>query len=102
MICNTECTVFRYDDEKYVSVWQGECMWQEVKGIEVKKYGAENADKAVIFIPDINADIREKDIIIRGKCCDGDHAARNGLTVMSAAKNDFGSADMRHIELGAR
>lgn len=100
MTCNAECTVFRDDGGIYVSVWQGECMWQDVHGIEVKKYGADKADKAVIFLPDIDADIRENDIIIKGRCYFGDDAARNGLTVMSVAKNDFGSPDMRHIEVG--
>lgn len=102
MICNALCTVFRIDGDDIHPVWQGECMWQEVFGIEVKKYGAENSDKAAVFIPDINADICEGDIIIRGECSDGEYAARNGLKIMSAARNDFGSEDMRHIELGAR
>lgn len=102
MICNAVCTVFRMDGDCISPVWQGECMWQEVSGIETKKYGAENADKAAVFIPDIHADICSGDIVICGKVFDGEYAARKGLKIMSVTRNNFGSADMQHIELGAR
>lgn len=102
MITNAVCTVVRASDEGNVLVWQGDCMWQEVKGSETKKYGEERADNAVIFIPDITADISEKDMIIRGEYDDHDYVVRHGLTVMSAARNNYGSPGMQHIEVGAR
>lgn len=100
MITNAVCTVVRSDESRIV--WHGECMWQEVKAHEVKKYGEERADNVTVFIPDISADIREGDMMIKGKYTDCDHVIRNGLTVMSVSRNDFGSPDMQHLELGVR
>lgn len=100
MITNAVCTAVRSDESR--TVWQGECMWQEVKAREVKKYGEERADNVTVFIPDISADIREGDMIIKGEYNDCGHVVRNGLTVMSVSHNDFGSEDMRHLELAVR
>lgn len=104
MITNGDCTVIRTDDDgKYFIVGTYPCMWQEVEGYEVKKYGEDNADKASIWIPDISADVKKGDYIVRGKLKDTSKFNPDiALTVMSAARRDYGSAEMQHVQIGAR
>ncbi len=104
MITNGYCTVVRADDNgecRLVGTYP--CMWQETEGYEVKKYGEENADKAAIWIPDLTADVKNHDYIVRGELSDvSEFDPDTALTVMSAAKHDYGSEDMQHVEIGAR
>lgn len=104
MLTNSDCTVIRRSDNgsrNIVGCYP--CMWQETEGYEVKKYGEENADKAAIWIPDITADVKKEDYIFRGKLDDiSEFNPDTALTVMSAARRDYGSAEMQHIEIGAR
>ncbi len=104
MITNGYCTVICADDDgNYKIAGTYPCMWQETEGYEVKKYGEENADKAAIWIPDLSADVKKHDYIVRGELSDiSAFAPDTALTVMSAAKHDYGSEDMRHVEIGAR
>ncbi len=104
MITNGDCTIIRTDDDgNYAVVGTYPCMWQECEGYEVKKYGEENADKAAIWIPDLTADVKKRDYIVRGELADiSDFAPDTALTVMSASRHDYGSEDMHHIEIGAR
>ena len=104
MITNGYCTVVRADDNgecRLVGTYP--CMWQETEGYEVKKYGEENADKAAIWIPDLTADVKNHDYIVRGELSDiSEFDPDTALTVMSAAKHDYGSEDMQPVEIGAR
>ena len=104
MITNGYCTVVRADDNgecRLVGTYP--CMWQETEGYEVKKYGEENADKAAIWIPDLTADVKNHDYIVRGELSDiSEFDPDTALTVMSAAKHDYGSEDMQDVEIGAR
>lgn len=101
-ITNGECTVIRTnDDGNYISVGTYPCMWQEVKGYEVKKYGAENADKAAVYIPDITADVQEEDYIIRGTVTPEDFLPENALVITSVSVKDYGG-ELKHIQIGAR
>ena len=104
MPTNGDCTIVRTDDDgNYFIVDTYPCMWQEVEGYEVKKYGEENADKASIWIPDITADVKKRDHIIRGKLEDiSEFDPDTALTVMSAGRLDYGSEEMQHVEIGAR
>lgn len=104
MTTNADCTVVRMnDDGGYFIIGTHPCMWQEVEAFEVKKYGAENADKALILIPDISADVLKGDRIVRGKLENiSEFDTDTALTVMSAARRDFGSPQIRHIQIGAR
>lgn len=104
MITNGNCTVIRPDDNgEYFIVGTYPCMWQEVEGYEVKKYGEDNADKATIWVPDISADVKKHDHIVRGELAEiSEFDPDTALTVMSAAKRDYGSDEMQHIEIGAR
>ncbi len=92
MITNGDCTIVRTDDDgKYFIVDTYPCMWQETEAYEVKKYGEKNADKASIWIPDIEADVIKGDYIIRGKLRDiSDFNPDTALTVMSAGRRDYG------------
>lgn len=104
MPTNGDCTVIRTDDNgEYFIVGTYPCMWQEVEGYEVKKYGEDNADKAAIWVPDITADVKKHDRIIRGKLEDiTEFDPDTALTVMSAARRDYGSEEMQHVDIGAR
>ena len=104
MPTNGDCTVIRTDDNgEYFIVGTYSCMWQEVEGYEVKKYGEENADKASIWILDISADVKKRDHIVRGKLEDiSEFDTDTALTVMSAGRLDYGSEEMQHVEIGAR
>lgn len=104
MPTNGDCTVIRTDENgECFIVGTYPCMWQEVEGYEVKKYGEENADKASIWIPDISADVKKRDNIIRGKLEDiSEFDPDTALTVMSAGRLDYGSEEMQHVEIGAR
>lgn len=100
MITNAVCTVVRADEGEYKVIGVYPCMWQETEGYEVKKYGAENADKAVIFIPELSANIKKEDFIFRGEITEIN--LNEALTVMSVTRCDYGSEDMQHLEVGAR
>ncbi len=103
MITNADCTIIRSEDGSYRIIGTYPCMWQETEGYEVKKHGEENADKAAIWIPDLTADVKKHDYIVRGELADiSGFDPDTALTVMSAAKHDYGSEDMHHIEIGAR
>jgi len=100
MLTNAVCTVVRADEGEYKIIGVYPCMWQETEGYEVKKYGAENADKAAIFIPGLSADVKKEDFIFRGEI--EEINLNEALTVMSVTRCDYGSEDMHHLELGAR
>lgn len=100
MLTNAVCTIVRSDNDEYKIIGVYPCMWQETESYEVKKYGAENADKAAIFIPDLSANVQKEDFIFRGEIAE--ITVENALTVMSVTRCDYGSEDMRHLELGAR
>ena len=104
MPTNGDCTIVRTDDNsEYFIVGTYPCMWQEVEGYEVKKYGEDNADKASIWVPDITADVLKGDYIVRGKLSGiSEFDPDTSLTVMSAARWDYGSPEMWHIQIGAR
>lgn len=100
MITNAVCTVVRAEESRIV--YCGPCMWQEVKGSEVKKYGEERADSVNIYISDVNADIKDGDMIVKGEYVPPETVIRDGLTVSNTARHDYGSEDMQHIRVGAK
>ncbi len=104
MLTNGDCTIIRTgENSNYFIVGTYPCMWQEVEGYEVKKYGEENADKASVWVPDISADVKKGDYIIRRKLEDiSEFDPDTALTVMSAGRLDYGSEEMQHVEIGAR
>lgn len=100
MLTNAVCTVVRAYEGEYKIIGNYPCMWQETESYEVKKYGAENADKAAIFIPGLSADIKKEDFIFKGEIAEIN--LNKALTVMSVTPCDYGSEDMHHLEVGAR
>ena len=104
MPTNGDCTIIRKDDDdNYFIVATYPCMWQETEAYEVKKYEEENAYKAAVWIPDISADVKKRDYIIRGKLEDiSEFDPDTALTVMSTGRRDYGSPDMWHVQIGAR
>ncbi len=102
MFTNGKCTVIRTDDDgNYTAAGTYPCMWQKVKGYEVKKYGQENANKAAVYIPDITADVREEDYIIRGTVTAENFLPENALVITSVSVKDYGG-ELNHIQVGAR
>lgn len=102
MTTNAECTIIRTaEDGSYYAVKSYPCLWIEVEGYEIKKYGEERADSVQIFIPNIEADVLKGDYITREAVPD-EIDVSGMLTVTSVARRDYGSADMQHLEVGAR
>lgn len=102
MITNAVCSIFRSSGEGLIPVGEYPCMKQDVKAMEIKKYGEENADSAAVYIPDISADIRKGDFIFFGNEAPDEKDIYNALRVVSATKYDYGSKNMQHIRLGVR
>ncbi len=101
MTANTVCTVVRIIDEIYERVGVYPCLWQETESFAVKKYGTENVDKALIFIPGISADIKKEDYIFKGEIAGNPDMSR-ALTATSVTRCDYGSPCMQHIEVRVR
>lgn len=97
MILNAVCTVVRPGDD--IIVFTGKCMWQETSGFSAGKNGEEKENLAAVFIPEISADIRDGDCIIREETADCERVVKEGKTVMKVTRCDFGSKDMQHLEL---
>lgn len=91
---NTDCTIIHADGSTtYVSA----CMWQDIEGIEVKKYGAENADSAAIYIPDTSIIVEKGGSIAKGTETD----LHNALLITSVSYKNY-SASLNHIQIGAK
>lgn len=82
-----------YEYRSYPAMWQG-------KGgfTAVNKQGEQSTAQAVIFVPDINADIAVGDFAVRGTyASDGSTLVNVALRVTGLTKHDYGSTDMQHI-----
>lgn len=102
MITNTVCTIIRMNKNGgHDIVASYPCMWQEVEGYTTKKYGEDNTDTADIYIPDVNADVKKGDYIARGEFSEIPDTS-DMLVIMSAARHDYGRADMQHVRINAR
>lgn len=94
MRTNTDCTIIHADGSTtYVSA----CMWQDIEAIEVKKYGAENADKAVIYISDTSVTAENGEWIAKGTETD----IHNALLITSVSNKGY-SKSLNHIQIGAK
>lgn len=102
MTTNSICTVVRTaDDGTYFIAGTYFCMWQETEAYEVKKYGEERADRATVYIPDINADIIKGDYITSDAVPDNIDVS-GMLAVSSVTRHNYGSEAMQHLRVGAR
>ena len=102
MKTNTDCTTIYSDgDGTYTGTYIPAVMWQDVEGIEIKKYGAENADTAAVYIPDISVAVSKGDYIIKGAVTDYSAAIQAALKVMNVSDKDY-SLNLNHIKVGAR
>lgn len=102
MITNAVCRVFRSCGKEFLPAGEYPCMKQDVKAVEIKKYGEQNADSAAVYIPDISADIRKGDFVFFGSETPTEKEIYSALRVVSVTKYDYGSENMRHIKLGVR
>lgn len=105
MVANTDCTIFRLDemDNSVLSILCFDAvMWQDTLSTQTKRYGAENADKVTVYIPDIHADVQNGDRIMRGKAITiTDDIINSAFLITTVSKHDYGSDAMQHIRVGA-
>lgn len=110
---NATCTIFREGKNSiYERIPAGCVFWQENSGINIQKYGAQNANKVTIFIPiPQNFEPKTGDLIMNGDVeLEVDTPEKiavlgenyNVFTIMSVDKNDYGSPRLRHWEVGAK
>ena len=98
MLTNTICTILRMNSSGGKDIIAAyDCMWQETDSSQIKKYGENNEDKADIYIPDVNADVKKGDYIFRGAV----ENASDMMTVMYVSRHDYGSKCMRHVRVKA-
>lgn len=105
MITNHICTVIRADDDgSYSVVGRYPCMWQETEGCEAADYGQKRVSKSRIYIPDITADVLEGDYVTKKEIAEPvtDDDVSSMLSVVTIARNDYGSKNMQHIKAVAR
>lgn len=113
MITNGSCTVYNRigKTEAYTRIFTPACMWQDVSGYTVQKYGTANANKATVFIPLTVPEPQKDSLILRGECTleiDGTtHKSSEllplgALKIVTVDKNDFGSPALQHWEVGAK
>ena len=110
MLTNTVCTIIRMNKNGGHDIAASyPCMWQEVDGYTEKRYGEDNTDTADIYIPDVNADVKKGDHIVRGEFGGtGDISGMMAdpsvtrLTVMTVSRHDYGRESMRHVRINAR
>lgn len=106
MVTNHICTVIRADDDgSYPVVGRYPCMWQETEEYETVGYGQKRVSESRIYIPDITADVREGDYVTKKEIAEpvtDDDDVSSMLSVVTIARNDYGSKSMRHIKAVAR
>ena len=112
MQTNADCTVYRMDGKGYNPVGTYRVMWQDCRGYVVSGRGSSIAytagtDTLKLFAP-VDADIRIKDIVLRGRCADeyantADLMAAHDCRVVTAVdRYDYGRTNMHHLEVTAR
>lgn len=107
MMYNAECTVWhKQPDGTYISSGYP-CWWQGTEAENIAKTGKTDVDKAMIHLP-LSANVAKGDYIAKGYI---DFEITGSVTellkavaplkVSTAEPKDYGSYDMRHIEVTA-
>lgn len=116
MYTNTNCTIYTKTDSGYDTIHISACYWQEIKAVDIKKYGAELADSVKIIIPKYALggyptewNIPEGSYIIEGSpviAITDDISplivSGNVFAVHSVTNNLRGSEEIQHITILAR
>lgn len=104
MKTNTDCTIiYSNGDGTYTGTYIPAVMWQDVSGIETKKYGTENADTAAVYIPDITVAVSKGDYIIKGAVTNYTTAMETALTITNLSVKDYSTnGTLDHIKVGAK
>lgn len=117
MVTNSSMTLYhkKYNKKTHLDEWDRyqieNVMWQGGKGASINK-GYEKANDISIFIPyDNNSELNKVpfsigDIIVKGKTED-DITKQSDLKVdnyniTTLINNDYGSDEMKHIQIGAK
>lgn len=106
METNASMTHFHKDIINHKEVWKSKyyekVMWQQQNVINPST-GFVEATEVNVYIPQLAYDIKNEDIIVRGKTESMDPSnIKNKFVVTSAIHCDFGSERMQHTELVGR
>lgn len=116
MRTNTALTLYSKSISNHAEVWTRSTIpaaeWENTDIANSAAFGVEKADKVSIFIPLGTWTIHPEDILVKGIVSDTVNASsftvsdlrakyEDVVVVRSANKLDFGSAPMRHWEVGA-
>ena len=125
MRTNADCTVYNKYQGNWVFSHLYGVFWDEVKGINTLKSGLQNADSLTLYIPfkvtcskeyqdpkqydGTGWTLQKGDIVVKGIVTDEiksitDLEQKYGSvhSITSIDKLDFGSANMRHFEIGGK
>lgn len=117
MITNSSMTLYhkRFNSKTRLDEWDRypieNVMWQGGKGASINK-GYEKANDITVYIPyNANSELSKTpfsigDIIVKGNIEDEITKQKDlrvdNYNITSLIKNDYGSDDMQHIQLGAK
>lgn len=90
----------RGEDETYTRCIIGGCLWQDKRGVQLRKTGTTSDNGVVVFLP-AGAEAKPKDRIIKGEVvadvCTGKDLDKLGALFITAADTfDYGLA---HVEV---
>lgn len=116
MYTNTDMTLYKreYDHttrlNKLVRHEIKGVMWQDSKGANVNKSGMETADSVTVFVPLANMTVEPKigDYMVKGITTlevtriSELEKLEDARVITKVDKKDYGSASMRHYELGGK
>ncbi|MBP1548939.1 MAG: hypothetical protein J6A05_02945 [Oscillospiraceae bacterium] len=123
MITNASCTIYnQLEDGSYKRTFIPAVFWRDVKGTEIKKFGAENASSinVKIFADQLHDYIHwadfggdgwtadpngQKTVIVKGNCSIEEMSEvieqPEAYTINSAKEAFWGSLELWHVEIGA-
>lgn len=117
MLVETDCTVYIKNGATFERRYIEGVHWEEVEGVNINRTGAHDVDALVVYIPLQSADLptytkrkSRNDYIVKGNVeqviTPGNLPdflkTYDAFTITSIAKNEFGSPNMQHWEVGAR
>jgi hypothetical protein len=114
MKTNTDITLYSRTVVNGAEVWVRSVIrgvhWEDRKAANVIASGNLQADAVAIYIPDMSAVIKAEDVIVKGvvtKTISPTYTMSNlradyrAVIVRSVDTMDYGSANMRHVQIGA-
>ncbi len=113
MITNTAATLYKRSISNGTETWTRQPLsivfWQERKAANVIDSGLLEADKAAVYIPGVDVDVKVGDILVKGaveKAIGPTYTISDlrrdytTIKVNSVDVKDYGSEPLRHIQVG--